>query len=760
MKLLLKNAAGESVCVSILESDTFSDLKRRLSEEENIDIDVQDLSIEGKPIENHLNVIQYFNSNLNSDDNELKESWSCCMYGCSNSSQNTPNKQVYRFSKDEQRCAQWLKTLNPTCSNKNETGELILCEDHVTDGHTNNEEICRLCANKSALLSDIFQVMDDIKTCLPIRIESDDSLSKLICEICSKKLKTFKEFIDSCLSAEKKQLQLLEKNKEKENLPLNFNLDELIRTFEKFNEKNEILLKNNNDDDDYEIYCSICGKNAELVAYLQGNCHDMKVFSCFSCSFICDAHENFINHLKNHLCTGEKRITQKDGEAPRRKKSLSFKCDKCPKSFRCKNRLEFHVQFHLKGSNAGQCLECNKEFPTELCLYKHMLYNHLNRKIFTCEHCGKNFRNKSSLTYHLRSHKSFEAMRPFKCELCERRFARKNILRDHMTNRHGENNSKTCYQCRECKEIFPNTTPAVSHMEIHHPDFFDERTGYSFDMLTLNKLYICEFCDKCFSSSDYLIEHRIQHSPPTRYQCKTCNEEFVTHSDLKTHQDGHSSDGISDYKTDFKISILYLCEFCEKCLKNYQSYSNHVSTHKKENPYECKFCSENFPSHDLALLHKKTHKTFENPLMPKPFECQYCDKGFTSGSALTKHVRIHTGEKPFSCRVCNKSFRQSSGLYTHLKVHSNDRPYQCDLCDRAFKIVGDYKQHVRRHSGVRPYSCDVCSKTFITQRSFTQHKKIHSDGKSFVCDVCNESFRRSHTLKIHKLKHRKNDENL
>nr|CAD7457028.1 unnamed protein product [Timema tahoe] len=94
---------------------------------------------------------------------------------------------------------------------------------------------------------------------------------------------------------------------------------------------------------------------------------------------------------------------------------------------------------------------------------------------------------------------------------------------------------------------------------------------------------------------------------------------------------------------------------------------------------------------------KYPNRPSKTPVHERPYACpvENCDRRFSRSDELTRHIRIHTGQKPFQCRICMRSFSRSDHLTTHIRTHTGEKPFSCDVCGRKFARSDEKKRHAK-----------------------------------------------------------------
>ncbi|KAI8899295.1 hypothetical protein BC833DRAFT_506857, partial [Globomyces pollinis-pini] len=84
------------------------------------------------------------------------------------------------------------------------------------------------------------------------------------------------------------------------------------------------------------------------------------------------------------------------------------------------------------------------------------------------------------------------------------------------------------------------------------------------------------------------------------------------------------------------------------------------------------------------------------------FICEFpnCTRAFSTSGHLSRHIKIHTGDKPHECLIsnCSKRFSRKDSMI-HVKIHTGDRPHECLIqgCARRFTRKDSMMLHFSTH---------------------------------------------------------------
>ncbi|EAL38822.3 AGAP011963-PA [Anopheles gambiae str. PEST] len=273
------------------------------------------------------------------------------------------------------------------------------------------------------------------------------------------------------------------------------------------------------------------------------------------------------------------------------------------------------------------------------------------------------------------------------------------------------------------------------------------------------------------------VEHRAQkatteetESPPTELapgqqlakRRKSSITPIATEATKQEKPDPDDPDKLTPFES-AKVTVLesemtgethYTCTICGGQFTGKATIKEHLDTvHAAIKRRSCEYCGRTFLQTGDLTRHVRIHTG------QRPFKCPVveCSFAFISSGDLHKHVRRHNQQpmpKPHVCDQCGKDFERSYDLKRHKTMHAKSEPdfkgITCGVCGKVFARRDQFRAHTYRHIGYRPYQCEICGKSFTDPSNYSKHARLHEmDGVEVVCNFCNRPFKNKSAISKH-----------
>ncbi|KAI4484719.1 hypothetical protein M0804_007285 [Polistes exclamans] len=620
----------------------------------------------------------------------------------------------------------------------------------------NYYELCRLCTSSEGNKMNIFrdegrrrQLQTKIQTCLPIQVLEEDSLPKIVCHECVRKLENFIEFRETVVSAEGmlesyftslrysedflKEGKVYVKNIEKERSSTPD--AEGLKSEEKIlgNAGNQVLTDEQHGQHQQPVVVSnINASNIQIISGVQARVQQYKCamqmqsngdMSAAVVEATAETHYSCQQQTSQHVSPQRSNETQNE---------ISEQATQSPQ-IQTTNQIQNHNQVVQQGQSQRQISQQLTQ-STQITQQNQTQLNHHQQE-------------QSQITQQIHHLQRQQRLQQIDKQQVQIATPQEFIVKQESSPQVQQNNNiilKADTEVEQNQQIIQkvtdiqkdeNASPCQNYTTVQAAPEVFLSLGFKETSLP-NQSVQDEGKDfKDFTKSEDVMSRTSigQISEFLRIRSGTEQAPLITVNPQAISQSNRSS-------------------LCRSCGKNFSSVSS-------LNSHTCTLMSEGSD----AIVKEETLQVNGNS-----FNCDICAKPFKRKEHLFQHRKLHTGERPYVCTTCAKAFSRKEHLVRHSVSHTGEKMHECELCGKSFSRKDNLHKHRKTHGVAGPYICETCGKSFMVKHYYVMHLTMHAsnitdgscqDPLPYKCDMCHKAFAVKQYLTAHKYRHRKNNNN-
>lgn len=197
-----------------------------------------------------------------------------------------------------------------------------------------------------------------------------------------------------------------------------------------------------------------------------------------------------------------------------------------------------------------------------------------------------------------------------------------------------DTNGRRTVQCNICKRQMTESKLA-NHIRLLHVETETAEENSS----EKRKEFKCEYCGKLYAVK-YTYQQHIKTHTEGRPKCPECGSTFASAFSLFRHR-------AKNHNLEHNYQI-HACDQCDKSFFSISELKLHQQRHSSTKEFKCTECDKAFSVKGNLRIHMRTHSK------EKLYKCDICGNSFSHPYSLVSHRRIHTNDFPFKCPDCDK----------------------------------------------------------------------------------------------------------